>query len=93
MESLAARAIVPSGSELKSAAIDASEDMADEYGVRAPVEVSDLRGSGHPTVTDDGAKIHDRPPHVHRLSKEELKAKHEVLGLFHIGNEHEGRFS
>ncbi len=55
--------------------ISAAEHLSGEVARLAPVEFGDLRGSGHPVVTDDGETIYDRPPLVGRLSKEELKAK------------------
>lgn len=82
LESLAARAVTPEGSELKSAAIGVSEDLSQGVFKRAPLEFGDLKASGHPTVTDDGAVIYDRPPNVHRLSEEELRIKHGVRRLF-----------
>lgn len=52
------------------------EDLAEEGGVatHAPVLYSNLRASGHPSVTSDGVTVYDRPPRQHRLSEEELKA-------------------
>jgi hypothetical protein len=54
--------------------IDSVEDLAGAGGVatRAPVEFSNLRASGHPTVTQDGHEIFDRAPDQHRLSEEEI---------------------
>jgi hypothetical protein len=59
------------------AIVEAVEDLAEDGGVatRAPVEFDDLRRSGHPTVTSDGATIYDRAPRQHRLSEEELRIK------------------
>ena len=53
------------------------ENLAEEGGVatHAPIEFADLRASGHPSVTSDGEQVYDRPPRVHRLTPEELKAK------------------
>jgi hypothetical protein len=52
------------------------EDLAEDGGVatRAPVLYSNLRASGHPSVTSDGATVYDREPRQHRLSEDELKA-------------------
>lgn len=41
---------------------------------RAPVDLSNLRGSAHPTVTDGGETVYDRPPVQARLSDGELAA-------------------
>lgn len=66
----------------------------------APFEFGDLRASGHPSVIDGGHvedvdagkvdvigghTVYDRPPAVHRLSEEELRAKGDLrrLGLGH----------
>jgi hypothetical protein len=67
------------------------EDLAGEGGVggNAPVELGDLRGSGHPMVSrGEDKSIYDRPPLAPRLSAEELKAKsravmamREMMGL------------
>lgn len=55
---------------------DAMEDLAEEGGVatHAPVLYSNLRASGHPSVTSDGETVYDREPRQHRLSEEELRA-------------------
>jgi hypothetical protein len=52
------------------------ENLAGDGGVatHAPVLYNNLRRSGHPVVTSDGAVIYDRPPEQHRLSEEELRA-------------------
>lgn len=52
------------------------EDLAEEGGVatHAPVLYSNLRASGHPSVTSDGKTVYDRAPRQHRLTEEELKA-------------------
>lgn len=73
---LAERAITPDGSEIREGMQDVSEAISDEYHSRAPREFDVLRNSAHPSVTDDGAVIYDRPPHVHRLSEEELRDEH-----------------
>jgi hypothetical protein len=64
----------------KRAMIDAVEDLAEDGGIArlAPVEYSDLRDSGHPSVTEDGAEVYDREPRQHRLSEDELKAKYRL---------------
>jgi len=53
------------------------EDLAGEGGVMkyAPIQWGDLRRSGHPIVTSDGAVVYDRAPLARRLTPEELKAK------------------
>lgn len=47
----------------------------------SPVEWGDLRDSGHPSVTDDGHTVYDRPPRVPRLSEYELRAKGKLRTL------------
>jgi hypothetical protein len=42
---------------------------------KAPREFQDLRQSGHPRVLNGEMIVYDRPPIVHRLTAEELKAK------------------
>lgn len=70
--------------QLADAALDGSllatmaenmEELADAAALITPVEFGDLKESGHPTVTDDGALVYDRPPLVGRLSEAELDAK------------------
>jgi hypothetical protein len=51
------------------------EHLSDQVEITAPVEWNDLRKSGHPTVTQGGRTIYDRPPKAARLTAEELKAK------------------
>lgn len=73
------------------AMIDAMEALAGDDGVGrlAPVELGDLRASGHPTVTSDGHTIYDRAPRQHRLSEEELRLKAEAArALHHLGGHH-----
>lgn len=77
----------------RPAMIDAMEALAEDKGVagHAPVELGDLRASGHPLVRDGGDVIYDRAPRQHRLSEEELKLKARAadaarrLGGFHHG--------
>jgi hypothetical protein len=52
-----------------------AEHLSDQVEVTAPVEFTDLRRSGHPSVTQGDRTVYDRPPKQHRLSEEELKAK------------------
>ena len=61
------------GKEAMKAAV---EDLAEDGGVatRAPVLYANLRASGHPSVTDNGERVYDRPPRQHRLTEDELKA-------------------
>jgi hypothetical protein len=64
----------------KRAMEEVVEDLAEDGGVArlAPLEFGDLRDSGHPSVTEDGAVVYDREPRQHRLSDEELKAKYRL---------------
>ena len=57
------------------------ENLAEEGGVAklAPVELGDLKSSGHPTVESDGHVVYDRPPRQHRLTEQELKAKGQAI--------------
>lgn len=82
MGTAAERLVTPEGSEIKTAMKDVSEHLSREVFERAPREWGDLRASGHPTVTDNGEVIYDRPPNVGRLSEEELRAKHRAGELF-----------
>lgn len=51
------------------------EALSKEVFDKAPREFWDLRESAHPSVTNDGVPVYDRPPIVHRLSKGELRVK------------------
>jgi hypothetical protein len=51
------------------------EHLSDQVEVTAPVEFTDLRRSGHPSVTQGGRTVYDRPPKQHRLTEEELRVK------------------
>jgi hypothetical protein len=51
------------------------EHLSDQVEIAAPVEFTDLRRSGHPSVTLGGRTVYDRPPKQHRLTAEELKLK------------------
>ena len=57
------------------------EDLSEQVYRNAPFEFGDLRASGHPTVTSDGAVIYDRPPMIHRLSRDELRIKGHLHNL------------
>lgn len=63
------------------AMIRAVEDLAGSGGVatHAPVELGDLRASGHPSVRLGERQVYDRPAAMHRLSPSELKAKSRVI--------------
>jgi len=60
--------------------MDQMEDLVDQVQVRAPVEFSNLRRSGAPSVSDKGATVRSRPPDQRRLSEEELKALSRTRG-------------
>jgi 1,4-alpha-glucan branching enzyme len=52
-----------------------AEHLSDQVEILAPREWFDLGRSGHPVVTQGERTLHDRPPHVRRLTEAELKAK------------------
>lgn len=56
-----------------------AEHLSDQVELSAPREWGDLLKSGHPQVRLGGSEIYDRPPKVHRLSKEELKIKSRAI--------------
>lgn len=86
MRELAKRTVTKDGSDIESAMIDNMEHLSEQYFQHAPVEWGDLKASGHPTVTSDDATIYDRPPNMHRLSKDELEAKGDLRRVF--GEDH-----
>jgi len=51
------------------------EHLSDQVEMTAPREWGDLMKSGSPKVEQDGREIYHRPPKVHRLTKQELRAK------------------
>jgi hypothetical protein len=55
------------------------EHLSDQVELLAPVEWSDLRRSGHPSVTQGAKIIYDRPPKQARLTEAELKAKSRAI--------------
>lgn len=61
---------------------EAVEDLSAKVYEEAPLEFGDLKASGHPSVTSDGAVVYDRPPRVPRLSEEELRIKGHLRRLF-----------
>ena len=57
----------------------AARDLSDRVEDTAPREWGDLRKSGHPSVRLGEHEIYDRPPKVHRLTKEELRVKSRAI--------------
>jgi len=60
---------------------DAMEQLSGEVFDNAPVEFSDLRMSGHPTVARAGTTVYDRPPMQARLTRDQLRAKNRLRSL------------
>jgi hypothetical protein len=60
--------------ELRLDTAMAAERIAERYAEIAPVELTNLRRSGHPTASDDGDVYYDRPPEQPRLSDAEIAA-------------------
>ena len=56
-----------------------AEHLSDQVEVQAPREWGDLLKSGHPQVHLGQREIYDRPPKVHRLTKEELRIKSRAI--------------
>lgn len=56
--------------------IHAMEDLSGQVEKAAPVDLGNLRESGHPTVTDGESTVYDRPPVQRRLTEDELRALH-----------------
>lgn len=73
-QSVADRTFDPDG--IHTAMVDSVEAVSAEVGFRAQVEFTNLRRSGHPSVTHNGMVVYDRPPAVNRLSRAELDALH-----------------
>lgn len=51
----------------------AVESLSTQVETHAPVEYAHLRHSGHPSITDKGEVVYNRPSIVRRLTEEELK--------------------
>ena len=64
LQRLADRAFEPLG--LVNAMVENMEWLSAAVAVNAPVETGALRGSGHPSVVDNGAVVYDRAPSVER---------------------------
>lgn len=60
-------------SGLVNAMADNMEDLSGQVEILAPLDLNNLRRSGHPTVTDDGVLVFDRVPKQARLTEEELR--------------------
>jgi hypothetical protein len=77
-------AILDGQEAMQRAMIDFTEALNQEYYDLAPREFHDLRASGSPEVVEGDEQVYHRPPNVHRLSEEELRAKDELrrLGIF-----------
>jgi hypothetical protein len=73
----------------KHAMEGAMENLSEAVAVLAPVEFANLRASGHPTVTDNGAVVYDRAPLQHRLTEEELRAERGLFNAPDTAKEHE----
>lgn len=72
MQKIADRTLQPEGP--KGGMKDVVEDISRAVSVRAPVDFNNLRRSAHPTVTDNGAVVYDRPAEQRRLTEAELEA-------------------
>lgn len=57
------------------AAREVVENLSREVFDKAPRDFEDLRNSAHPTVTDNGEVVYDRPPVRGRLSRAALREK------------------
>jgi hypothetical protein len=89
MGELAAHLLTADGSDIRSGIINVAEKLAQGVYERAPFEFGDLKASGAPHAYDNGAEIYTRPPGVHRLTREELRAKGDLrrLGLGNARND------
>jgi hypothetical protein len=65
---------------IADALFEGMKDLVTQVEVTAPVLWNNLRQSGHPTVTDNGAVVHDEPPKQARLTDAELRAESRARG-------------
>jgi len=56
-----------------------AEHLSDQVELHSPREWGDLMKSGHPKVAVGQREVYDRPPKVHRLTKEELRVKSRAI--------------
>lgn len=64
------------GGDLNQAMIQNVEHLSGQVEKKAPVDLGNLRESGHPVVVSDGVTVYDRAPVQRRLTEQELKALH-----------------
>lgn len=81
MRTWADHLVTADGSDLVGGTVRNAEHLAAGIYERAPFEFGDLKASPHPQVIDNGAVVYDRPPMIHRLSEDELRAKGHVRAL------------
>lgn len=77
-------AILDGREAMQQAMAECMESLNLEYYELAPREFHDLRASGSPEVLDGDEQVYHRPPNVHRLTEDELRAKQQLraLGIF-----------
>jgi hypothetical protein len=77
MTRLARGFITEDGCRITEAAIDVVAEIDRNRESHTPIEFFNLVRSGAHEVLDDGESVYYRPPDVHRLSKQELRAQHD----------------
>ena len=86
LEAIAKTVLEDGGKDAMAASM---ENLSEAVAALAPVEFANLRASGHPTVTDNGAVVYDRAPLQHRLTEEELRAERGLFNAPDTKKEHE----
>lgn len=81
MEMWAAALLTVDGSDLHGGTERVAELIARDIYENAPFEFGDLKASPHPIAHDDGETFYDRTPAMHRLDKDELRAKNDLRRL------------
>jgi hypothetical protein len=81
LQHYADRVLADDGNAGSGAMMDNMEHLSDAVYEQAPWEFADLRASGHPRVEHDGAVVHDRAPHVARLTDSEIAEKRKLSRL------------
>jgi hypothetical protein len=82
MQHLADGLLEHDGKGFSEAMMDNMEHLSREVYREAPWEFAVLRASGHPYVEHNGEVVHDRPPMMPRLTKEQVRDKQKLSRLF-----------
>jgi hypothetical protein len=80
LQRAASMAVNSDGSHIRTAMVLNMESLSNAAEEKAPHQFGNLEKSGHPSVTDKGEIIYDRPPKQHRLTEREIRAERRATG-------------